>query len=63
MMPSEKYLELSACCRKLADSAGDRYSRYQLQQLADAYMALAKSVAALNQSAKALQALDERRKK
>jgi hypothetical protein len=31
--------------------------------LADAYMALAKSVMALNQSAKALQALDERRKK
>ena len=43
--------------------ARDRYSRYELQMLADSYMTLAKSFWTLERSGKALEALARRLKK
>ena len=57
MMTPEECTELSAHFSRLAEMARDRYSRYELQMLADSYMTLAKSAWTLERSGKALEAL------
>jgi hypothetical protein len=59
MMTPQEYLKLSADCRRLAETKRDRHSRYQLQQLAGSYFQLAKTIEALNRSAKVVEALEE----
>ncbi len=62
MMTPDEYGELSSHFGRLAETALDPYSRYQLQILSESYKALAKSAEVLNRSVKALDATERHRK-
>jgi hypothetical protein len=62
MRRREDYLELALQYAREAAKAQDSCSRYQLLTLAESYQALAQSTGLLERSAKAVEAVDNRRK-
>ena len=62
MQKAKDFLELASHCESEAAKAQDKFLRYQLLSFAESYRMLAESTAALDRSAKALEAVDMRRK-
>ncbi|MGY3344701.1 MULTISPECIES: hypothetical protein [unclassified Bradyrhizobium] len=63
MMTPAKYLEEADHFAKAAEQASDKVTKSQLEALATSYSVLAQSTAVLNQSARALKTMEQRRKK
>jgi len=62
MTAAKDYLELASRCEREAAKARDNFSRYELSSLAESYRTLAKSMALLDRSARAVEIMDRRRK-
>ena len=62
MRKAKDFLELASHCESEAAKAQDKFLRYQLLSFAEGYRMLAESTAALDRSAKALEAVDMHRK-
>jgi hypothetical protein len=63
-MTLDEYREQAVYYSRLAEEAApNSHSRYQFQTLADSYITLAKSTWVLERSAKAVESLEQRRRK